>query len=50
MKAIRVRYVENPRTGSEIKHSWTMIVKEKNPFFKWYKSSPYWEVLEEWEI
>jgi hypothetical protein len=41
-----IDYLGNPTKLSR----WSMIVKESNPFFEWYKRAKAWKVVEEWEI
>ena len=49
MKAIRVRFLLSHRMKPALTR-WSMIVKESNPFFKWYIESSSWKVIEEFEV
>jgi len=49
MKLIKVRYWGTTPFG-DIKKGKPFWVKEKNPYFEWYKKSKHYKVLEEREI
>ena len=49
MKAIRVRFLLSRKMKPALAR-WSMIVKESNQFFKWYKESSSWKVIEEFEV
>jgi len=51
VKAIRVSPMSRITPGKQKRYdTWSMVVKETNPYFDWYKKSPYWKIREELEL
>ena len=50
MKMIKVKYRGLASPEGHIKTGKPFWVKEKNPYFEWYKKNPHYKVLEEREI